>query len=364
MARCCGTGGRRTASRATSSPPRRSCGDLAARGALLAFNASDGTPLWTFETIPTGNAPGSETWQRSGTQQYGGGAIWNALALDPATGLVFAPVGNPGPDFNAAVRPGSNLYTGSVIAVDARTGSLKWYNQLVPADFHDWDMTAVSLVQTANGAKFVAAAGKNGLLYLLDRRDGRLVWQTPVTTRLNVDAPMSTAGTHYCPGTVGGVEWNGPAFDPDRHMLFVNAVDWCVTAILGPVPTPSPGQDYTGLANGYGTFDPVDQARGWVNAIDARTGKAAWRVKMPSPMIAGITPTAGGVLLTGDVGGNFLVLDARNGRRLYSFVTGGSIAGGVITYQQGSRQYVAVASGNSSRTWFSNGSPTVIVFGL
>jgi glucose dehydrogenase len=121
--------------------------------------------------------------------------------------------------------------------------------------------------------------------------------------------------------------------------------------------------EYAGLANGFGTFDDVETSRGWTNAIDAATGKMVWRYQSPTPMVAGVTPTAGGVVLTGDMDGNFLVMDAKDGKVLYRWNTGGPIAGGVVTYEEGGKQYVAVASGNNSRTaWMSVGAATVFVF--
>ncbi|HZP87919.1 MAG TPA: PQQ-binding-like beta-propeller repeat protein, partial [Burkholderiales bacterium] len=214
-----------------------------------------------------------------------------------------------------------------------------------------------------DGKKLLAVAGKDGVLHVLDRNDGKLVFKLPVTSHENVDAPITAQGTHYCPGTVGGVEWNGPAYDPQTGQLYVNAVDWCVTSKLGPVPEYRPGQVYAGLANGFGTFDPMDQAHGWTNAIDVKSAAMKWRYKSPTPMTAAVTPTAGGLLLTGDQDGYFLVLDAKTGKVLYRFNTGGAIAGGVITYEDKGKQYVAVASGNTSRdNWHTKGGATIFVF--
>jgi alcohol dehydrogenase (cytochrome c) len=144
----------------------------------------------------------------------------------------------------------------------------------------------------------------------------------------------------------------------------VNAIDWCTLFKKGPDPKWLATIPYTGLANGWGSNDPTSKWAGWTNAVDPRSGKIAWRVKWPTPMYAAITPTAGDVLFTGDLNGNFLVLDARSGKTLYSFNTGGPIAGGVITYEVKGKQYVAVASGHSGGSIPLNGSATMVIFAL
>ena len=338
-------------------------GDWGILGEMMAFDAKDGSKVWGRPLVPTGNQPGADTWPNPQAASRGGGATWTSYSLDPATGTLFVPVGNPGPDFNNGVRVGANLYTNSVVALEATTGNLQWWYQLVPNDYHDWDTSTVSLFDGPDGRKLVAAAGKDGVLHVLDRATGRLAFKLPVTTQFNIDVPITPAGTRYCPGTVGGVEWNGAAYSPLTGQLYVNAVDWCVTSILGPVPTYVAGEVYTGLKNGFGTFDPVDKAAGWTNAVDVAKGAMGWRYRSPTPMIAAVTPTAGDVVFTGDLDGNFLVLHARTGDVLYKFNTGGAIGGGVITYDVAGRQYVAVATGNASRTtWYTAGAATVFVF--
>jgi alcohol dehydrogenase (cytochrome c) len=337
-------------------------GDWGIVGEMMSFDAGTGTKIWGRKLVPD---PGAKTWDKPESAMTGGGSTWTSYALDPDTSTLFVPVGNPGPDFNNAVRPGANLYTNSVLALDARTGDYRWHYQLVPNDFHDWDTSVVSLFKSPSGTPLVAAAGKDGVLHVLDRTTGQLVFKEDLTTRSNVDTPFSAEGTRFCPGTLGGVEWNGPAYSPITGNLYVNAIDWCVTAIAGPTPTYIKGEQYTGLKNGFGTYDPVAKASGWTNAIEVGTGAPAWRYHSPTPMTAGVTPTAANVLFTGDLNGNFLVLDARKGDVLYRFNTGGAIGGGVITYDIDGRQYVAVASGNASRTvWHSRGASSVFIFGL
>jgi PQQ-dependent dehydrogenase (methanol/ethanol family) len=338
-------------------------GDWGIMGEMMAFRAGDGSKVWGRPLIPSGSEPGADTWKERATAKTGGGSTWTSYALDAAAGTLFVPVGNPGPDFNNSVRPGANLYTNSVVALDANTGEVRWWYQLVPNDFHDWDTSTVMIFDGQDGSKLVAAAGKDGVLHVLDRANGSLVFKVPVTTLFNGEAPITPAGTRYCPGTVGGVEWNGAAYSPSTDQLYINAVDWCVTSVLGPAPQYVPGQIYTGLKNGFGTFDPIDKASGWTNAVKA-DGSMTWRYHSPTPMTAAVTPTAGGVVFTGDLNGEFLALDARSGEVLYRFNTGGAIGGGIITYEVDGKQYVTVASGNASRTtWYTAGSATVFIFG-
>jgi alcohol dehydrogenase (cytochrome c) len=184
----------------------------------------------------------------------------------------------------------------------------------------------------------------------------------PVTTRLNPEVPLTPEGVRVCP--VAGVQWNGPAYSPRTGLLYVNAIDWCTEFKLGPDPAWVATVPYTGLSNGWGKNDPVDKWHGWINAVDPGTGKMRWRVESPTPMYAAVTPTAGDVLLTGDLNGNFLVLDGRDGKELYRFNTGGPLAGGIVTYLHQGKQYVAVASGNSGGSIPLAGSATIVIFGL
>ena len=335
-------------------------GDWGIFGKMMAFKVEDGSPAWSFDLIPTGDERGANTWDKAESAQHGGGAAWVTYQLDRETGTLFVPVGNPGPDFNKQMRPGANLFTISAVALDARTGKLKWWYQLRANDDHDWDATVLTLFD-AGGKKLVATAGKEGILHVVDRNDGKLVFKLPVTTVLNHDVPVTAEGVRVCP--VAGVQWNGPAYSPSTGLLYVNAIDWCTVFKLGPDPKWVATVPYTGLANGWGTNDPVEKWAGWINAVNPKTGEMAWRVKWRTPMYAALTPTAGGVLFTGDLDGNFLALDAASGKTLYSFNTGGPIAGGVITYERSGKQYVAVASGSSGGSIPLSGSTTIVIFG-
>jgi hypothetical protein len=178
-----------------------------------------------------------------GSAEHGGGASWVAYALDRDTGTIFLPVGNPGPDYQKAMREGANAYTISVVALDAKAGALKWWYQLRANDDHDWDATNVSLFD-AGGRKLVATSGKQGILHVVDRATGALVFKLPVTTTLNQDAPITPEGVRVCP--VAGVQWNGVAHSPTTGLLYINAIDWCSTFKLGPEPKWEATVPYTG----------------------------------------------------------------------------------------------------------------------
>lgn len=335
--------------------------DWGANGHVHAFDANTGKLIWTFNTIPTGTELGAETWKKGA--EHGGGSIWTTQTLDPANHLLYVSIGNPAPDFNGGLRPGDNLYTDSVVALDTRTGKLAWYAQQVSHDTHDWDTAAAPIVYDHAGSKYMAVANKGGWLYWYDRATHKEIARAEISTHLNAEKPVSLAGRRDCPGILGGAEWNGPALDPQNGTLFIGSVDWCATYKIGETRYVD-GSLYFG---GDATFDPVKQARGWVRAFDAATAKPLWAVKMPTPMIAAVTPTAGGVLFTGDQNGDFLVMDSSSGNKLYSFRTGGAIAGGIVTYTAGPNktQYVAAASGNASRSiWSTTGAASIFVFGL
>jgi PQQ-dependent dehydrogenase (methanol/ethanol family) len=342
----------------------RAGGDWGTVGKVMAFRLDSGAPVWTFDTIPTGAQVGADTWKKPETAATGGGAVWTVVALDREEGLVYVPVGNPGPDFAGDYRPGDNLFTDSVVALDARTGAVKWWHQLVPHDVHDWDTTSVILFD-ADGRKLLGAVGKDGVLHVLDRERHTLLHKVVLSPRENAEAPLTPQGVRVCPGTHGGVLWNGPAYSSQSHLVYVNASDWCTTLDGGGETRYVPGQVFAGLKNGFGTFDPVEKSKGWTFAIDPANGRIVWRHERKGPAVAAVTPTAGGVVFTGDQNGFFLALDAKTGRSLYEFDTGGAIGAGIATYEVRGRQYVAVGSGNGSRLNLPvTGSATVYIFGL
>src|SRR5262245_7251255 len=338
--------------------------DFGAKNWIGGFKLETGEPVWKFNLIPDPGEPGADTWENPESLKHGGGSLWTPLSLDAKAGVVYLPVGNPAPDFYGELRPGANLYTNSLVALDAKTGKLLWYQQFIPHDVHDADLSQVSPLfeTTIDGVKraVITVSGKDGLLRLLDRDSQEQFYEVPITTRENVDALPTVEGVHRCPGLLGGMEWNGPAYDPGSNTLFVPAVDWCGVFSKAPKDPPiMQGMHYYG---GAVTSDPREKSKGWLTAFDASTGKERWKYASPTPLVAGVTATAGGVHFTGDLNNDFLALDARTGDVLYRFNTSGSIGGGVISYELDGKQYVATTSGTVSAFFGGSGLPAVVIF--
>ena len=336
------------------------------KGWIGGFRLQDGAPVWKFNTVPNEGEPGAETWGSADARLRGGGGIWTTPSFDSAKGLIYVPVGNPAPDFFASQRPGTNLYTGAMIVLDARTGQLQWYKQAAPHDTHDWDLPVVSPLFTAtmNGTSrdVVTMAGKDGLLRLIDRKSHEELYAVPVTTRSNAEIDPTPEGVYTCPGLAGGAEWSIPAYNPQKDLLVISTVDWCGVFKTDDESRFIAGQQFMG---GSFTWDPVDKSRGWLTAVKASTGAEVWKYQSSRPMLAAVTATAGDVLFTGEVTGDFIAVDAANGKVLYRFNVGAPITGGVISYAVGGKQYVAVISGMAAAFWQAPpGSLTLVVFAL
>ncbi len=334
-------------------------------GHVYAFDAANGRLVWRFEVVPDEPAVRA-TWPNAARYPITGGAFWTSFTLDTQHGVLYVPAGNPAPDFDAAARGGDNLYTNSIIALEAATGRMLGYNQIVKRDTHDWDVNSPpALATTAAGRAIVASANKDGLLSVLDRSrvatdppadlSARLplLYQVPTTTRENVDVPLSrTEPVHFCPGIQGGNEWNGAAFDPGLNTLFTGAVDWCATVQLQKEPVvPAAGEIWFGNTDPAGIQGPPSEAKGWVTAVDADTGAVRWKFAAPAPVLAGVTPTAGGLVFSADLKGTVRAFNAETGDVLWQLDAGQSIGGGIVSYSAGGRQRVAVASGMKSRIW-------------
>lgn len=334
--------------------------DWGIRGRIMAYEQETGREVWRFYTIPRGKEVGAETWKNADTARYGGGGSWTTYTLDMASGEVFAPVGNPAPDFVASHRPGANLFTDSMVVLDARTGAIKWWHQMAPNDGLDLDLAAAPMLYwNSKGRPMVTMGSKDGYLYTVDRETRKRVFATPVTTIKRPERAPDARGVYTCPGPTGGVEWNGPAYDAMTKQIVVGSVDWCATIKSDEVEF-QPGKLM--LA---GKWDWDASKKGWVVAVDPDSGAVKWKYNADGPVVAGITPTAGGVTFTGDMTGNLLVFESATGKLLVKKQTDGALAGGVITYALGGKQYVAITSGNVSRLSFGeNGKPSLVIYAL
>lgn len=338
--------------------------EYAVKGWIGAFRLSDGEPLWRFDAIPADDHPAAATWTDRETRETGGGGIWVTPSLDRATGTLYAAIGNPAPDFFGDRRVGANLYTASLVALDLQTGALRWHRQFVPHDLHDWDLTVAGPLYVApgSGEARLATGGKDGLLRALRRADGEPRFETPVTTRLNADAAPTVEGVHVCPGVLGGMQWSRPALAPSSGLLLVPAVDWCGTYRKAAQLRHIRGQLHLG---GSFSFDPRESARGWLSAIDAETGALRWRHGTHQPLLAAVTTTASGLVLTGELDGHLLLLDERDGSVLLRTDTGVPLHAGAITYSVADQQFVALAGGSATSFWRAPTAPaTIVVFGL
>jgi alcohol dehydrogenase (cytochrome c) len=270
------------------------------------------------------------------------------------------------------MRPGDNLFTNSVVVLDARTGVYRRHFSLVPEDFHDWDVSAApTLVHTRGGRALMAAAPKDGLLYVHDLATGKRLYQTAITRRENAEAPLSKEGTHFCPGTMGGSEWNGPAYSPTTNFFYSGTVDWCATVkIANPdkVASVAYGQPWSGSSdekNLFGSLDPTEQWGGWIHAVDADSGAIRWKFRAPAPVLAGITPTAGGLVFAADITGTAYAFDAMSGKVLWTTQVDGATGGGIITYAIDGIQRVAFVAGTNSPVWpVGKKSAKIVVFAL
>ncbi len=349
-------------------------GEYGIRGFMAAFDAKTGKEVWRFKIIPEPGEKGNETWPGN-TWEHGGGSVWVTGAYDPALNLTYWGTGNPGPDWNPDVRKGDNLYSDSVIALDADTGQLKWHFQFTPNDGYDYDSVQVPVLAdiTWNNQprKVMFWANRNGFFYVLDRTDGKFLFGKPFI-KLNwasgLDAngrPIQTpqpAGAETFPGLAGGTNWFSPSFNPRTGLFYVSAWEnyrnifsktdqeyqagrqYTAGRGAGPMPT-SP--NVPTLRRGPINTWTEEMGTGVVIAIDPKTGNHEWRYPMTDVTDSGVLTTDSDIVITGSREGHFHVLDARAGNLLWKTSLGGPISSGPMTYAVDGKQYIAVNAGNS-----------------
>lgn len=336
-------------------------GDTGLRGYVAALDARSGDELWRTYTVPARGEPGSETW--GNYIEYGGGATWLSGTYDADTNTLFWTTGNPWPDFYDGDRKGDNLYTCSLLALDAATGKMKWHFQFTPGDVHDWDAQSwpvlVDLPIGGQKRKVVLHANRNGFLYVLDRATGeyvrsnrmldRLDWATDIDKKgrpiLVPDKSPTPNGNVTCPGVQGAANWMSQVFWPRTGWLYVPILEECGT-YTSSSKKPEPNAGFSG--GGAGT-KPKDAGRFYLRAFDPATGERKWEYPMTGPgtMWAGVTGTDTGVLFFGDDDGHLVAADARTGKHLWHYQTGEAMNASPITYSVGGKQHVAIASSSA-----------------
>jgi alcohol dehydrogenase (cytochrome c) len=337
--------------------------EFGTRGFIDAYDANTGDRIWRFYTVAAKGEPGGNTWDGDAWQR-GGGSSWITGTYDPDLNLIYWGTGNPGPGLDGDVRAGDNLYTCSLVAIDADTGKLKWYFQFTPHDTHDWDAVAdpvlIDMMVNGRNVKAVVQADRNGFFYALDRTNGKLLRAAPYTemtwtTGLDADGrpklvpglDPSEDGTKVCPGLGGGHNWSATAYSPQTQLVYFGSTNGCGLFYRNRQEFHQ-GQWYQ--ASTEATV-PNEPSTGAVVAIDPATAETRWRFEMVTPTSSGMLTTAGGLVFTGDGQGYLVALDARTGKPLWHFQTGGSIKAPPITYTLNGKQQVAIAAGSSILTF-------------
>jgi alcohol dehydrogenase (cytochrome c) len=340
-------------------------GEYGVRGFFDAYDVNTGERVWRHYTIPAKGEPGNETWAGDSWER-GGAPAWTQGGYDPSTDTLFWTTGNPSPDWNGDDRTGDNLYSDSLLAVEPKTGKLKWHFQFTPHDLWDYDgNTQIFLVDTTidgKPVKAIAQANRNGYFYLIDRVSGKFLratpymeqvnWATidPVSGRPNVNPkalPSEDTTERVCPSNLGGMNgaWTG-AYNPDLGFAYIPEIESCQIFQKG-IAVYTKGMPYLG-----GLPDTKDakegKSYGVLAAVDVATGKVAWRYRDPFPLGGGTLSTAGGVVFTGNLTGDALAFDAKTGKELWRFRMGGGVRSQPIAYQLDGRTYVAIASGSFS----------------
>jgi alcohol dehydrogenase (cytochrome c) len=349
-------------------------GDFGIRGFVSAFDAKTGRELWRFYTIPAPGQPGHETWSGD-SWMHGGSAVWVTGSYDPELNLTYWGTGNPGPDFTGDNRKGDNLYSNSVVALDADTGQLKWHFQFTPHDEFDYDSTQVPVLADIDWQgrqrKVMLWANRNGFWYVLDRATGEFLSGKPfakVTWTSGLDAkgrPENVVrptldGTKVFPHLGGATNWYSPSYSPRTGLFYVPT--WqnsSATFARRPAEyvegRPFIGAFPTGTTigiNGSTTNRRLpEEGHGAVVALDPKTGQQKWEFAMTDIMDAGILTTASDLLFSGGREGYFFALDARTGALLWKAPVGGMVQAAPMSYALGGRQYVAIAAGNSLYTY-------------
>jgi len=328
-------------------------GDQGIRGFVGAWKITTGELVWRFWTVPKPGEPGSETWQGTDTEGRGGGT-WLTGTYDPETGLLYWPTGNPFPDTDGSQRIGDNLYSNCVVALDPKTGKLRWHFQFTPHDIHDWDSVQTPVLVDAKfkgvERKLLLHADRNGFYYVLDRTNGQFLlgekfvkkatWASGIDKNgrplLTSNNEVPPTGTKSCPAVRGATNWYSPAYSPLTNLYYVMVVEDC-------------GSYSQSRIGGFGFLNnPKDPGMKYLRALDMETGAIKWEIPQIGPVeknYSGVLATAGGLVFYGETSGGFAAVDQKSGKTLWHFEAGATWKGSPMTYTVDGRQYVAIASG-------------------
>jgi alcohol dehydrogenase (cytochrome c) len=336
-------------------------GDEGVRGFVAAWDQTTGKEVWRFWTVPLPGEPGSETWKGKEVD-HRSGATWMTGTYDAQLDTVYWPVGNPGPDYDGSEREGDNLYTDSILALDAKTGKLKWYYQFTPHDVHDWDAQEPPVLVDTNWQgqprKLLLQANRNGFFYVLDRTNGQVLLAKQFLRKLNwadgigkdgrpilKDLPKDANGdTYVCPGFQGGANWYSTSFNPATGFYYFSALERCNNF------SPRKGEWQAGRGYMGGTARPApgESFEKFLRAINIQTGEVAFdvpQITTAQTASAGVMSTASGLVFYGENSGSFMAVDAANGKILWQFPTNQVWKASPMTYMFDNKQYVAIAVG-------------------
>ena len=320
------------------------------RGHIDAFDAQTGERRWRRYNVPKPGEPGSETWKGDAWAR-GGGTAWITGTYDPELDLMYWGTGNPGPDFDGSVRPGNNLYTSAVVALDPDDGSIKWHYQWTPHDVWDYDGVNENILFDQDGRKLLAHFDKNGYLFVLDRTNGQLVRANPFgrvtwgdidskTGKVTVKLTPTPEGQLICPGPAGLKEWPHASYSPQTQLLYTPVVEACGVFTLKKTKFVESMPYWGGEATVVG-----QEQWGHVKAFDPKTGKEVWSWRNEHPIVSSVLTTAGDLVFVGKPSGEFVALHARTGEQLWQFQTGSGIHSNPVSYSVDGRQYIAVPTG-------------------
>ena len=344
-------------------------GEHGANGFVVAVDQATGKEVWRFRTVPRPGEPGSETWQGKDIE-HGGAPTWFTGSYDPALDLVYWPTGNPSKEYDGADRKGDNLYASCILALDRRTGALRWHYQFTPHDLWDWDATQTSVLVDApwqgQQRRLLLHASRNGFFYVFDRATGERLLSVPFVKHLTWASGIgadgrpirlpnqdpSPQGTKVCPSQDGATNWFSPSFNPATGLYYVQTFEKCSIYTTRPEGPWESGRSYLGGSQRIAE-DPVPQRI--LRAIDIATGAVRWEMPQvgPGDSWGGTLSTATGLVFVGEDSGTLMAVDAVTGAPLWNFRTNQMWRASPMTYQFDGRQYVAVAAG-----------PTIIAFAL